>query len=227
MKIVILPGLNGTGALVSEVEALLSLHHSVISMQYPTDLHRYDDINAWILNKLPVGDFIMVAESFSGPLAIMIAKNEPVGLKGIVFVATFARAPRKLPIFLTYILEVMPIKSRLLTGIAQPFLMGRWSTKSFTKKFRKALKPIPTSTIARRLREVLKVNVTEKLDELNLPMIYLSPTDDRLVPTKMSQDFGTVATNVIILDGPHFLLQAEHKASAKQIAKFAAEIDKR
>lgn len=54
----------------------------------------------------------MVAESFSGPLAVMVASNMSSNLKGIVFAATFAKTPRKLPSLLTYAIEIMPIKSR-------------------------------------------------------------------------------------------------------------------
>ncbi len=71
----------------------------------------------------------MVAESFSGPLAVMVASNMSSNLIGIVFAATFAKTPRKLPSLLTYAIEIMPIKSRFLTWLAQPFLMGKWSNR--------------------------------------------------------------------------------------------------
>lgn len=128
MEIVILPGLDGTGKLVSEFEQLFLEENLVTSIQYPADLLLYDDLLDWVSKILPTDDYILVAESSSGPLAVMIAANKPLGLRGIVFVASFARAPTKLPAALAYALEVIPLTSRLLARAAQPFVMGRWST---------------------------------------------------------------------------------------------------
>lgn len=225
MKIVILPGLDGTGALVSEVERRLVSAHSVIRFRYPSHLYSYDDLQEWVSAKLPSDDFILVAESFSGPLAIMIAEQDPLGLRGIVLVASFARSPRRLPVFLTYALEVLPIKSRLFIRLAQPFLMGRWSTNAFTTKFINALEPIPRLTITRRLREVLNVNVVKTLNKLSLPTVYLVATHDRLVPSRVSKDFGSSGSRVIALNGPHFLLQANSSASAEHISGFANQLE--
>ncbi|KAE9630526.1 alpha/beta fold hydrolase [Parasedimentitalea maritima] len=222
MKIVILPGLDGTGILLSEIEELLAPKHVVVSLQYPTNLCRYEDLQTWVEERLPKGDFIIVAESFSGPLAVMLASKRIASLRGVVFVATFVKAPRSLPSILTYAIEYMPVKSRLLTWLAQPILMGKWSKTGFTAKFRQAMNLVPTSTIAGRLREVLKVDVVEKLGRLDTPFIYLQATHDRLVPAKMSHDFQVSPDTVVAIEGPHFLLQASFLQSAKQISDFAA-----
>lgn len=136
----------------------------------------------------------MVADSFLGPLVNMIASNISSNLKGIVFAATFARSPRKLPSSLTYLSEFMPIKSRFLTWLVQLFLMGEWSGSEFTVGFRQAMNLVPVSTIAGQLREVLKVDVVGKLDRLGLPIIYLLATNERLVPSRMSLDFKLTQT---------------------------------
>ncbi|WP_156386472.1 MULTISPECIES: alpha/beta hydrolase [unclassified Rhizobium] len=225
MNIVSLPGLDGTGELPSDVEDILTSRHSVSVVQYPPELHRYMDLQAWLENILPKDDFIIVAESFSGPLAIMLASADTAGLKGIVFVATFAKTSVRVPLFLTHTVEIMPIKSRLLTGVAQPLLMGRWSRRDFTEKFRRAMKLVPAKTIAGRLREALNADAVEQLRRLSLPSIYLQATQDRLVPPEMSLDFGRAACEILKIDGRHFLLQAKPSQSADQIMDFAARFD--
>ena len=217
-----LPGLDGTGRLLSEVKEQIASQHSVVALQYPTNLYRYEDLQAWISGILPKDDFIMVAESFSGPLAVMIASEKPAGLRGVVFAATFAKTPHKLPSFLTFSLKITLIKSRMMTWLMQPLLMGKWSRKEFTAKFRAALTLVPTSTIAGRLREILKVDITENLACLDIPIIYLLATNDRLVPPRMSKDFKQTPNAIIAIEGPHFILQANPSASAKYILDFAA-----
>ncbi|WP_298256907.1 alpha/beta hydrolase [uncultured Litoreibacter sp.] len=223
MNIVILPGLDGTGALVSQLQDLLAVEHSVTAVHYPAELSRYDDIKSWLQSALPQTDYILVAESFSGPLAVMIGASCPRQLKGIVFVASFARSPRRLPAISASLLRFLPVKSRVFTGLAQPVLMGKWSSAAFTRSFTKSLRIVPLATLSARLREVLRVDVTDKIAQIKAPYTYLQATHDRLVPAKISNDFNTGAGKVTLVAGPHFLLQANPEDTAKHILAFAAQ----
>ncbi|WP_341368618.1 hypothetical protein [Yoonia sp. BS5-3] len=107
MKIVVLPGLDGTGRLIPKLQDALYGGHSVTVFSYPHHLFRYEDILEWILPRLPREDYILVAESFSGPVAVLVGAQNPLGLKGIVFIATFARKPRKLPAFHANLIEIL------------------------------------------------------------------------------------------------------------------------
>ena len=54
---------------------------------------------------------MIVAESYGGPVAINLAARQPNGLKGIVFVVTFARPPRYVPRFLLPLIWRLPVRS--------------------------------------------------------------------------------------------------------------------
>ena len=225
MKILILPGLDGTGALLSEIVELLTSNHEVIVVRYAPDLYSYQDLKTKVQAALPDGDYIIVAESFSGPLAVMLAYENPTGLQGVVFVATFAKTPITVPKFLTYLVDIAPIRSRLLSRLAQPFLMGKWATPEFTTRFKQVMHAVPASTIAGRLREVLKVDVVKQLIAIDIPTIYLSARNDRLIPSRMASDFDSSPSNVFEIEGPHFLLQANATESSKHILDFTARFD--
>ncbi|WP_377506028.1 alpha/beta fold hydrolase [Octadecabacter sp. R77987] len=222
MKILILPGLDGTGKLLSNIVELLAPYHEVIVVPYAPDLYSYQDLKTKAQAALPADDYIIVAESFSGPLAVMLASENPTGLQGVVFVATFAKTPIKVPRFLTYLVDIAPLRSRLLSRLAQPFLMGKWATPEFTTIFNQVMHTVPASTLARRLREVLTVDVVEQLIAIDTPTIYLSARNDRLVPSRMASDFDSFPLNVFEIEGPHFLLQANATEASKQILNFAA-----
>lgn len=224
MKIVILPGLDGTGELLADVEELLMPEHTVMIIRYPSDLQTYKEIQEWIECKLPHDDYLIVAESFAGPLAIMISSKKPIGLKGVAFVASFTRTPMKLPLLLTYAAKIMPFRSHWLTWLAQPLLMGKWSNKNFRKKLRHALILVPAATLAGRLREILRADVTGALGQLTVPIIYLMATHDRLVPSRMSLDFQISPGVVSSIEGPHFLLQANAHQAAEHISQFAKSL---
>jgi len=104
MRLIVLPGLDGTGALTAPLGDTLRGSHDVEIISYPTNLTRYEDIAPWLAPQLGSRDYALVAESFSGPLAIAIAAERPQGLKALVLVASFARSPRRLPAFLATVL---------------------------------------------------------------------------------------------------------------------------
>ncbi len=225
MKIFILPGLDGTAQLLSEIVELLGVKHEVTAVRYEPDLHRYLDLKPRIEALLPDEDYIIVAESFSGPLATMIAADDRSGLRGVVFVATFAQTPIRVPEILTYLVDIALVKSHLLAKLGQPLLIGRWATPEFAERFQKVMKGVPASTIGGRLREVLRINVTGQLSSLKVPSIYLSATNDRLIPSSMASEFNRRSNSVFEITGPHFLLQANPKEAAKHILDFAASFD--
>ncbi|MES0872320.1 alpha/beta fold hydrolase [Pseudovibrio sp. SCP19] len=225
MQIVILPGLDGTGVLSWKIHEALTPHHKVVTLSYPPDLSQYDELKNWVHTQLPDEPFVIVAESFSGPLAIMIAAEHAEFLKGVTFVATFAQKPRTLPVICAYLFQIIPINSVFLTQLAQPFLMGNWSNRQFTSKFRQALSKVPASTLAKRLAGTLQVNVISMLTEINVPMMYLRAKNDRLVPRRTSAPFKHAAVTIYEIEGPHFLLQANPKETAAKISEFVESLD--
>ncbi|SNZ21173.1 alpha/beta fold hydrolase [Cohaesibacter gelatinilyticus] len=226
MKILTLPGLDGTGALLAEFQAELGQKHEVSVLSYPADLTRYSDLTDWIAERLPEEEFVLIAESFSGPLAAMIAAGKPAHLKGVIFVATFAKSPRPAPAFLAHLLCVMPTRSRLLSKYAQPLLMGPWASKTFTALFCDTMEKVPPATLSKRLHEVLQVNVTKQLHEINVPMLYLQASNDWLVPKRMAKGFAQASCSIQNIKGPHFLLQANPKDASQVIEDFIAELSK-
>jgi pimeloyl-ACP methyl ester carboxylesterase len=84
MKLVLIPGLDGTGDLFAPfVAALAGVDTQVIS--YPPDRSmNYAEHEAHVRERLPEhGEYMLLAESFSGPVGIAIAASAPAGLKGL------------------------------------------------------------------------------------------------------------------------------------------------
>jgi pimeloyl-ACP methyl ester carboxylesterase len=226
MRILTLPGLDGTGALLAEFQAELGHRHDVSVLSYPTDLTRYSNLANWIEERLPAEEFLLIGESFSGPLAAMIAARKPAHLKGVIFVATFAKSPRPAPAFLAHLLRVTPTRSRLLSKLAQPLLMGSWASVTFTSLFCDAMEKVPPATLSKRLHEVLSVDVTEQLTEIDVPKLYLQASNDWLVPKRMAKNFAQFSCPIQSITGPHFLLQANPKDASQAIEDFITELSK-
>ena len=84
-KLILLPGMDGTGELFADfVKALPNLEIEV--MRYPTDRHlSYEQLVPIVRSGISASEpFVFVAESFSTPLAIKLAADNPSNLKGVV-----------------------------------------------------------------------------------------------------------------------------------------------
>lgn len=221
IRAILLPGMDGTGELLTEFATALAPELVARVVSYPKDVALdYAALTEFVAEVLPrEGSFVLIAESFSGPIAIELAARKPEGLIGLVLCASFARLPksRVLRIF-EAIQHVLPAK-RLPIGLAMPWLMGRWSTREWARRVRDAVRSVSSETIRTRLRAVADVDVTAMIAQIDCPLLYLKGSHDRLVG-----DAGWLAIRersrnavCIEIEGPHFLLQAKPEECAAAI----------
>ena len=97
LPVVYLPGIDGTGRLLYRQERLLA-DFDVKCLSYPQDdKHTYSDLVALGVEALEAtGPGVVVAESFGGAVALLVALQRPDLVRRLVLVNTFARYPRRL-----------------------------------------------------------------------------------------------------------------------------------
>ena len=79
MKLVLLPGMDGIGELFSPlIPELNSVDYIVIPFPQ-TGKQDYHTLTAFIREKLPGQVFILLTESFSGPIAVQLAQQNILG----------------------------------------------------------------------------------------------------------------------------------------------------
>jgi hypothetical protein len=94
--LVVLPGLDGTATLHTEfVTSVGPAFDSVAVIPYPSDKALgYAALESLVRAQLPPATpFVLLGESFSGPIALSIAANPPPNLVGLILSTTFAKAP--------------------------------------------------------------------------------------------------------------------------------------
>lgn len=226
LNIVVLPGLDGTGILLSDFAAAFTVDTAIMIINYPADtVMTYEDLAAYVRQRLPEDDYVLVGESFSGPLALRIASEPPPGLKGVVLGASFARLD-------------MPAK-RLLSGAAATFppkilpmfalsflLLGKWATSGNVGNIRMALQMVSAKVLSARAREALAVDLVAQGITVDCPTLLLQARHDRLIPRSAANAVGRICRNLRIesIDGPHFLFQVAQAACASAIQKFGAQL---
>lgn len=189
-------------------------------MSYPSTLTRYDDIARWLRPQLGTGSYAIVAESFSGPLAVRLAAAHPAGLKALILVASFSRAPHRLPAFLASALYLLPLRSLVFIRLTQRLLVGKWGPKTFPEDFVKVLQAVPRRTLVGRLRAVARVDVSGELTEIRVPKLMITASADALVPRSCSARFAAAGWMLASVEGPHFLALTRAEDVADRIERF-------
>jgi len=224
MNFLLLPGLDGTGKLFGPFVRHEPEGASCTIASYPVDraLSYPECADLVAARFFPDTPFVIVAESFSGPVAILTASKRPPNLKGLVLCNTFAyRASwRGFSLLPWSWLFRWPI-SRFSVGA---HLTGFGRAAAFVDTIRAANAPVLPSVRASRLRSALTVDVRGELAGLDLPVMYLRGRQDRLV---LANCLRTVVetrpeTTVVRVSGPHLLLQVEPDRSWREITAFAA-----
>src|SRR4051794_21410907 len=96
MRVFLLPGLDGTGRLFAPLLRVLPSDVQTTVVSYPPDECRsYRELCEHVAALLPTDEpYIILAESFSGPIAVRIAAASPQSLRAVVLCASFVYVPR-------------------------------------------------------------------------------------------------------------------------------------
>ncbi|MDH5178700.1 MAG: alpha/beta hydrolase [Gammaproteobacteria bacterium] len=221
MKLVLLPGMDGTGLLFRPLLDLLDRTDlSVLVIDYPIDQSlTYTELLPLVRNRLPANeDFILLAESYSGPLALQLIAEEINGHTGTVLVATFVRNPRPLllrflPHKLIGLLLHLPIPDFML----RYFLLGPDATTALSALCRQAIRRVKPQVLAARLADISACH--PPISNHTHPCLCLIAAQDKLVPAHCSDDLRNTSRRVQLthLPGPHALLQSQPEACLSAI----------
>lgn len=225
MPVVMLPGLDATGRLFEPFVAQLPDGLTPIVVRYPGNRRiGYSDLRALVETELPAaGPFALLAESFSGPLAVCIAADRNPRLAAVVLVGTFVRGP--LTWWLSWCRGLVGSWCFQLPPPAwaiRRFLAGNDAPGELVAAVQSGLRTVSPAVIADRVREVLAVDVRDALPMIRAPVLAIAGSKDRLVSLRNVEDLRVLGDllEVEILDAPHLILQRQPGAAAEIIERF-------
>ena len=198
------------------------------AVAYPSDRAlTYDELLPLVMAALPVGEpFILLGESFSGPLAVMAAAKRPAGLVGVVLCATFVTSPAAgmspvIHLFARTLLFRLFPPMQLLKAYLEGYLNAK-----LLAIFSEVHKLVRADVIAARVRMIMRVDVREQLCACDVPILYIAASKDVVVPRRNLELIQRLYSRVqaITIEAPHMVLQAKPQPSAEAIAAFAASL---
>jgi surfactin synthase thioesterase subunit len=222
MRLLLLPGLNGSHRLFAPLLPFLS-EWQVTTLELPQQGPQdFDSLATELAGQLGDSPFVLLGESCSGSLAYRLALRHPRGLRGVIFAASFLRCPHPLLPWARY----LPLPGSLLNSAALLNLLcvGPGASPALLELLRAEIRQLPHDLLRARLRSLSELQ--EPTRPLELPTLHLLPRQDRLVNRRaaaLQQHCWDLQE--VELDGPHFLLQSQPAACARAISAFMFSLE--
>lgn len=221
-KLILLPGFDGSGFYFKPLlPYLLDRQAQVISYTAQPN-HSYTELTRYVQTQLPKKEpHVLVAESFSGPVAYRIAAQSPPNLQAVIFVATFLRNPRP---WLMPIRHVVPwqwiTKVSLQESIVRRTLLMNPRDDREYQVIQQMIQDAGSGMVSQRLQTIAMLPTPTQ--HLQQPCLYLQATADLLVPPVVMEDFGRLCDSLQVrrIRGGHFLLQNHPQACVQIIDEF-------
>lgn len=230
ITLLLLPGMDGTGELFEPFVAAVGQEISPKILRYPADMPLgYAELESFARMAIPVtGSYMVLGESFSGPVAVALATDASPRLKGLVLCCSFVRNPHPLFAGLRPLLRWFP-GSWLPLGLLGRLLMGRFATLALQQALAQAMRQVLPPVLRARLQAVLGVDMSARMASVRVPVLYLRATEDRVVPASAGALVASLnaRTEIVDIAGPHFLLQAAADDAALAIQGFVRQLHQR
>lgn len=226
-RALLLPGIDGSGRLYGPLLAARPRAFRPELVSYPPDAPLgYAELADLVRARLPSrGRFVLLAESFSGPVAVRLAAERPRGLAALVLAATFLNAPLN-----PLLHPIRGLVGARFFGLPMPAQVIRWfmagpdAPAPLVAEVQRAVAAVRPDVMAHRAAAALEVDAREDLARVDAPILVLAPTRDRLLRADLAEEVLAVRPDaeVALIDAPHMVLQRCPHASLARIEEFLA-----
>lgn len=225
--LLMLPGLDGTGRVFEPMMTHLPGWIETQVVRYPVD--RDMSLQGYVTfarEHLPrEKPFVLLAESFSGPIGLQLLAEPPDNLAGVIFVATFAHYPSPFLLDAGRILPQGPLLKLISTTLISRCLCLGGASREAVKLFREALASVSLKVLSNRL-QILAELPAPPGTTFRGPCLYIQAGNDRLVSSRAFVPLQKHLPQLRIakIMGPHMVLLAQPETGARMISDFVAAL---
>lgn len=228
MRWILLPGFDGTGLLYAPLLRALPPEIVPVVIRYPADrICSASELVGIVLSALPESEpYVLIAESFSGPIALRASASHLQPPTALVLCASFAKCPvPRLVISMLRILGSTLVRYRPPKWLIRRYLIGE-APDDVEALFYSAISTVSPRVLAHRFAVLLEFNEKYASGEIKSPLLYLQATRDRLVGTRNVRFLQRhcPALRVERIESPHLILQVQPQASVRAILGFLGQL---
>ena len=212
MKVVLIPGMDGTGMLFDPILESIPAGVEVITLSLLQDSAAgYVDQAQYVINRIGNEPIVLVAESYSGMVAYNMLKIGYQNVHHIIFAASFISLPSRLALLVRY-LPMVAFRSRIIpNSIMGRLLFGHYSNPRLISLFYRALDHVANDVLKHRLNQIATISCPDT--PIEIPCSYIRPKGDKLVSKSALEPFQRLCRKLTVyeVEGTHFVLQTSPK----------------
>ncbi len=226
--LLLLPGLDGTGRLFAWLQAVLFPEFETAIVTYPPDQPlTYEGLFPSIREAMPWNvPYTIIAESFSGALALRFAAHQPENIRALILSAAFVSNP--LPPVLNWAQRLLN-DTRFVTPPSEVLLKKFRAVVDCSEVLRDAvcaaLEAVSPEVLAYRVRLATETDSRAALQSCRAPILYLQAANDTIVGPQSLAEIKALKPDVrsVTLDAPHLLLQSKPREAFAAIREFLGD----
>lgn len=224
--------MDGTGELFNDFVKTLPGGIEAVIVRYPKNKFlSYKELESFIQSTIPATEpFVLLAESFSTPLAIRFAAKNYPNLKALIICAGFITSPikgwrRHAAALLAPILLRIPLSK----SAARFFLLGPDTPASLIASVQAAIALVKPGVLIARLGAIFACNARTELSQVAVPILYIQGKQDRMVSARSFEEILEIRPRTVVaaINGPHLILQRNPEQCAVTVAQFVADLPTR
>lgn len=216
--------MDGTGTLFDPFARELAKRFVVTIVRYPGDqVLTFFALAALVQRSVPTSaPYVLIAESFSTPVAILCAARLDPNLRGLVLCAGFPRSPAPGWISPLAALLTPAFSVPLPEAIAKRLLLGSTYQPYLLTEVRNAIATVKAGVLSQRLQMIARCDVRRELGTTSVPLLYIRGTEDRLVGMRSYEDIRSERPDTLLAEikAPHLVFQREPEESAEKVGAF-------
>ena len=226
--LVVLPGLDGTDVFFRPFLAALPAAIRPVVIDYPSEgSNQYADLLKIVRQAVAeIPSFYVLASSFSGPLAIMLARAEREKVRGVILSASFLRAPQpRLARF--RFAAVSPVVGMIRTLRRVPIWTLRRRADPLRRAKAETWSRVSSRVLAARVRAILDVDVRQTLRSCRQPLLCVAYADDEVVSRENAEEILQChgAAELVVLPGGHMAMHSDPDRLATEIVRFIRSVE--
>jgi pimeloyl-ACP methyl ester carboxylesterase len=176
-----------------------------------------------------LSSYVLVGDSFGAAIALELATRQPSGLQAVVASGGFASNPIRQHWLASVIRRGQQLPNAVYSPLVVPFHAwllrsrfdrdGHWSMRATRQLFRAHT---PAASYWTRANAALGFDITARLDQISVPLLLLTPEDDRLIPDAATSALRKIphATEVRLRGTGHMLRYSHPRAYGREVATF-------
>ena len=223
--------MDGTGELFADFVRALPAGLETEVVTFPrTETRTYSQLKELVQTACPKFEpYVLLAESFSTPLAVACAASNPHNLKGLILCAGFVADPVS-----PWLRSVIPLSPFLFAARLPAFaikwlLVGKDAPGSLVSAVRSAVSSVQPNVLSDRIRSISTCDMRNELSKLSVPILYIQASMDRLIGPACADEMSALNPRVTlsVIEAPHLVLQREPRQAADIVVTFVGRLSLR